>query len=224
MVSVVGLDAAATPRARQTALSTHGQALEAGLRQASQGMVDTAQRRSEGDAVRQAQLEQLDSNLADRESLAGELADKMTRVGMTDAAERFRRSNRRAAFNAARRGISGGSAAIQQEQALQAQAEQEGQQAAAQAEASAMEQVLKAQQQRDKLAQEVIKQNPFEADLDRLGLSSAERENELQAALRQIQQQRAMVKEGQQGALGNLIGGLLNTGGQVIGNFTEASA
>jgi hypothetical protein len=182
------------------------------------------QTRRTQDAARTAQIEDLATMLADRATQADELERSLRDAGMEDVAGRFRDASRRQAFNLARRGLAGGSAALEGQAELQQQATTEGQGVAEQARLSALEQVLKAQSTRDQLAREVVRQDPFQAAATGEHIRGIEQATA--DAARVAEAQRAADAARRSGnianiaGIANLVGGL----GEGAGNIMAADA
>ena len=182
------------------------------------------QARGAEQATRDAQMEGIDSILSDREAQASEVEQSLRESGFADVAERFRRTSRRQSFNAARRGIAGGSAALEQQAATQATAQDEAAGVAEQSRLSALEQVLKARQQRDRLAGQVLQRDPFTAQAE-AGQTAGIAQATADAARTQdaIRQMEALRNEADAAS----IGGIFNTLGTVgvgVGNIAAANA
>lgn len=184
-------------------------------------------RRQSEDQTRQAQLGMLDANLMQEEAQAGEVERSLRESGFQDVAERFKSAQRNRAFQQARQGVYGqqmGSAAIDSREELAAQAEQEAQQVAEQSRLSALEQVLKAQQQRDRLAQTVMSKDPLQAAVEGREtqeiLRSAADQARIADAGRSAAGARDDASAANIGALFNIVGGI----GEGVGTIAEAEA
>jgi hypothetical protein len=185
-----------------------------------------AKRRSE-DEARQAQLGMLDSTLMDQEAQASEVERSLRESGFADVAERFKSAQKNRAFQQARQGIYGqqmGSAAAESREQLAARADQEAQQVAEQSRLSALEQVLKAQQQRDRLAQEVLRRDPMAAAVEGRQtqgvLEGAQDQARIAEAVRNMRAARDASGAANIGSAFNIVGSI----GEGVGNIAEAEA
>lgn len=180
------------------------------------------QRQRAAGAQREAQLEALASMLSDRADQASEVERSLRESGMADVADRFRRSTRRSAFNMARRGLTGGSAAIEGQQEAQVQAENEAAGVAEEARLSALGQALKAQQTRDRLAQEVIRQDPFAAQAEQFQIGGIQQATADAARVAEARRQADAARRAGRGlgiaALADTVGGVGESFGNMIGN------
>jgi hypothetical protein len=182
------------------------------------------QARRAQDATRQAQLTGLDTMMQDREAQADEVANSLRASGLADVAERFRRATRNQAFNFARRGLAGGSAALEQGELARAQSEDEASQVGEQARLSALEEVLKAQAVRDRLARDVISQDPYVAMGEQFDTSGIQQQTDDAARLAEALRAQDRARRGSRMANLSSIMSIFGGAGESAGNIVGSSA
>lgn len=181
--------------------------------------------RRAGEATqRDARAEVIDTMLSDREAQAEELARSLQEAGLTEVADRFQAAARRQAFNAQRRGLAGGSAALEQQAATAAQAGQEAQQVTEQARMKAITEMMRAQQQRDRLSQEALSRDPFLAALEQAETGGVQQQTADAARLAEALRALAEAESGASAANVGAVTGILGNVGQGIGNLMSAQA
>ncbi len=124
--------------------------------------LDRFNRRQTAAQGRQERLATIEQGLADREVQAAEMERALRDAGMADVAERFRRATQQQSFNAARRGLQGGSADIQQQAATEAAARAEAEQVAANAAEQRIQAQMQAAREAAGLRGGVVEMDPFE--------------------------------------------------------------
>lgn len=206
----------------ERALADQSRQLElAGLPQLTGVTRDQAVDRFNQEQTRQAQETALEAALDDRQLLADEIGRDLMNAGMADVAERFRRASRRQAFNFARRGLTGGSADIEQSALARADADQAAEQAAVEAQGGVLQRALQAQQERDRLSRTIVGANPLLAALEQRRLGGVEQgaadATRIAEAERQVEQAQRGRKLGIANAIGSGIGSLGGSIGAGIG-------
>lgn len=181
-------------------------------------------RRGEEAVQRDARAEVIDTMLSDREAQAEELARSLQEAGLAEVADRFRVAARRQAFNAQRRGLAGGSAALEQQAATAAQAGQEAQQVTEQARMQALTEMMRAQQQRDRLSQEALRRDPFLAALEQAETGGVQQQTADAARVAEALRALAEAESGATAADIGSIAGILGNVGQGVGNLMSARA
>lgn len=172
--------------------------------------------------VQNAQMEQLNTILDDRVQDANLMADKLTAAGLADVGENLRRTAQRQSFNAARRGIAGGSAAIEQQEAARADAGQQAGQVQAASGAALAQEILKAQQSRDRLAGQILSTDKYREQQENNQSRKVSDSAQGQIDLLGIQGQQQQLGNAFQSVLGGILGNTIGNYGQGAGDAIEA--
>lgn len=186
--------------------------------------LDRFQRRQDQEGFRQEQMGGIQQGLEGQAGMADEIAGSLRRAGLSDVAERYRRASQQQAFNAARRGLTGGSYDIEGRADLGAQAQMGGQEAVAGAEQARIDMLLQQMQEAGGMQEQLMGMSPFEQQmmsqenwLAQMQAQQAEREQG-------IQQQIAAANARRRGALGSAIGGTIGSLGNVAAMGLMGSA
>lgn len=202
-----------TPEDRQAQINENALRLSQGLGELQGIELDRHNRRRQADVFRQEQLGSLEQALSDRAGHAQEVEDTLLRSGLSSVADRFQRSSRRQAFNAARRGLGGGSADVQQQIATEAKANQEAEQAAADAAEQGLSRRLSDIRGASSLQGTLAQADPFSSAISQSETAGARQNAELDLMVKRLQAQQAGIGTQQQSALGGILGGAIGGAG-----------
>lgn len=170
-------------------------------------------RRQEAQRFRQGQLAEIEQGLDDQMVEAEDTERVLREAGMADVAERFRRASQARSFNAARRGLQGGSADIQQQAAVEAQAQSEAEQVAEQAAQERVRRQLASAREAAGLQQNLLQQDPLEAMLQSRELEQIQDELRINELIAGMQRTADMGGNMQTGAVGTGLSQFLRGAG-----------
>ena len=125
--------------------------------------VDRFDRRREQGRFRQGELAKIEQGMADRDVQAAEIEASLRDSGLAGVADRFRGASRTQGFNAARRGLQGGSADIQQQVATESRANTEAEQVAANAADQRIRMQMQTANEAAGLKGNLMSMSPFES-------------------------------------------------------------
>ena len=182
------------------------------------------QRRQDAAATRQDQLAGIEQGIADQDIMAQEMAHSLRRAGLADVAERFRHASQGRSFDAARRGIQGGSHDIQTRAAQEAAARDQAEQVAVQAEQARLQALTRAMQEGHGLGAMAQQMTPFEQAMMQQEAGGLEMDWQAQMADEWLRRQEEEARMRRRSGLGNVIGGSLGSMGNVLGTALAGSA
>ena len=159
----------------------------------------------------------LDEEQARRDAEADTVAQAFLNAGLTDLAQQFQSSRRRASFDLARRGLQGGSTDVQRQAGLREQASRGVGQLFNQATAAGEQTRRQGLGAVFGLQQQVAQQNPFAGALQANLLQGIQGRTNLALGDAQAAQQMAGVNDRYSQQIGTALGFGLQTAGQAIG-------
>lgn len=177
--------------------------------------LDRFNRQQSNQQFRQGQLADIEQALGDRQMEAEDTERVLRESGMADVAERFRRASRAQSFNAARRGIQGGSADIQQQAATEAKAQAGAEQAAAQAAQERIRRQLQSAQEVSGFQQQLMGQDPLEAILRGQELQTVQDQARINELIGNYQRQIQQGGDLRRAAVGSGLNQFLTSAGNV---------
>jgi hypothetical protein len=185
---------------------------------------DRLGRREEEATFRQEQMAALEQALADRDVQAGEVERSLQLAGLSDVAERFRQASKQGAFNAARRGFSGGSADIQRQAQEEANANSAIEDVFAQAAGGRASSAVGDLGEMAGLSGQVIGMDPFEQAFMGSEQAGFQAGTSNLLGQRQAQMDIEAARRARRSGLGGAIGGALGGIGSALGTSMQMGA